>query len=96
MDLYGHNPFSFRTPNLANPPLPDGEVDFSDLGRLSQLVNRKLAPPHHVLCLTGEDDKDSLSRMLSGPSIDVVILKGAHHFDGGYEKLAQVILDHLQ
>jgi|SRR5438105_10296265 len=56
----------------------------------------KLAPPHHVLCLTGEDDKDSLCRMLSGPSIDVVILKGAHHFDGGYEKLAQVILDHLQ
>src|SRR5437868_4171023 len=36
----------------------------------------KLAPPHHVLCLTGEDDKDSLCRMLSGPSIDVVILKG--------------------
>jgi hypothetical protein len=47
MDLYGHNPFSWRAPNLSNAPSPDDEVDFSDLGRLSQLVNRELAPPHH-------------------------------------------------
>ena len=45
MDLYGHNPFSWRPPNLLNPPSPDGQVDFSDLGRLSQLVNSNLAPP---------------------------------------------------
>jgi hypothetical protein len=51
MDLYGHNPFSWRAPDLANPPSPDGEVDFSDLGRLSQLVDRELAPPHHVIPL---------------------------------------------
>ncbi|MGI8428711.1 MAG: hypothetical protein ACR2OB_05270 [Solirubrobacteraceae bacterium] len=51
MDLYGHNPFSFRAPNLANPPSPNGEVDFSDLARLSRLVNRTLAPPHHSIKL---------------------------------------------
>jgi hypothetical protein len=51
MDLYGHNPFSFRAPNLSDPPSPDGEVDFSDLKRLSGLVNHYLAPPHHQLRL---------------------------------------------
>jgi hypothetical protein len=45
MDLYGHNPFSFRAPNLASRPSPDGEYDFSDLGRLHQLVNSELARP---------------------------------------------------
>jgi type IV secretory pathway VirJ component len=49
-----------------------------------------------ILCLSGEDDKDSLCRLLSGPRLDVVMLKGAHHFDGGYDKLARIILDHLQ
>jgi hypothetical protein len=51
MDLYGHNPFSFRAPNLRNPPSPDGEVDFSDLGRLSKLVNSVLAAPHQRIKL---------------------------------------------
>ncbi len=51
---------------------------------------------HHILCLFGEDDKDSLCPGLSGPGIRVVTLKGAHHFDGGYEKLAQIILDQLR
>ena len=55
MDLYGHNPFSFRAPNLANPPSPDGEVDFSDLGRLSRLVDRNLAPRgHHIRLFLSE------------------------------------------
>lgn len=44
MDMYGHNPFPFRDPNLSNPPLPYGYYDFSDLARLSRLVNRELAP----------------------------------------------------
>lgn len=51
MDLYGHNPFSYRAPNLANPPSPRHEVDFSDLARLSRLVDRDLAPPHHRIKL---------------------------------------------
>lgn len=51
---------------------------------------------HNILCISGEDDNDSLCRQLSGPRISVVILQGAHHFDGGYEKLAGIILEHLQ
>jgi hypothetical protein len=47
LDMYGHNPFSFRAPNLSNPPSPDQQVDFSDLGRLSKLVDRYLGRPGH-------------------------------------------------
>jgi hypothetical protein len=45
LDMYGHNPFSFRAPNFSNPPSPDQEIDFSDLGRLSDLVDRYLGRP---------------------------------------------------
>ena len=43
LDLYGHNPFSFRRPNLANPPGPAASIDFSDLGRLGAMVDSGLA-----------------------------------------------------
>ena len=45
LDLYGHNPFSFRDPNLANPPGALQSVDFSDLGRLAKLVDKNLGRP---------------------------------------------------
>jgi hypothetical protein len=45
LDMYGHNPFSIRAPNLANPPSPGQQIDFSDLGRLSELVSRNLGRP---------------------------------------------------
>lgn len=52
---------------------------------------------HHVLCLSGEDDQDSLCRDLTGrPNIEIITLKGAHHFDGGYSKLGQIIIEHLK
>jgi type IV secretory pathway VirJ component len=51
---------------------------------------------HSILCLSGEDDKDSLCRELRGPRINVVLLKGSHHFDGGYEKLGHLILEQLK
>ena len=51
MDLYGHNPFTYRDPNLSNPPSPGGAFDFSDLGRLSRLVDKYLARPGHVIKL---------------------------------------------
>ncbi len=47
MDLYGHNPFSFREPNLRNPPSVQGLVDFSDLGRFNRLIHRYLGRPRH-------------------------------------------------
>jgi hypothetical protein len=51
MDLYGHNPFCFRAPNLSNPPSPDGEFDFSDLRRLEQLVDANFATGHRQIKL---------------------------------------------
>ena len=51
---------------------------------------------HNIVCLFGEDDKDSLCPVIFGPRISTVMLKGAHHFDGGYDKLAHIILAHLR
>jgi hypothetical protein len=45
MDLYGHNPFSPRAPNLKNPPSAHGAVDFSDLRRLRDWIDRYLPQP---------------------------------------------------
>jgi len=40
LDVYGHNPFTLRTPSLSNPPGAGETVDFSDLGRFQKVVNR--------------------------------------------------------
>lgn len=45
LDMYGHNPFSYRDPNLSNPPSANEQIDFSDLGRLAKLVDRYLGRP---------------------------------------------------
>jgi hypothetical protein len=45
MDLYGHNPFSFRHPSLKNPPSSPYTVDFSDLARFGRQVDRNLGRP---------------------------------------------------
>jgi hypothetical protein len=42
MDLYGHNPFGFREPDLRKPLSCCGAVDFSDLENLSRWVNKYL------------------------------------------------------
>ena len=56
----------------------------------------KLAPAH-ILCIYGESDHDSLCPALkSQPGVNVVALKGAHHFDGGYANLGRLILEHIQ
>lgn len=47
MDLYGHNPFSFRDPSFSNPPGSNGAVDFSDLPRLARWLDRYLPQPGH-------------------------------------------------
>jgi hypothetical protein len=48
LDMYGHNPFGVRAPNLSNPPSPEQQFDFSDLRRLSKLVNRYLGRPGNL------------------------------------------------
>lgn len=47
MDLYGHNPFSFRNPDLRNPPSGQDLVDLSDLGRFDRQIQRYLGRPRH-------------------------------------------------
>jgi type IV secretory pathway VirJ component len=50
-----------------------------------------------TLCLYGEDDKSSLCPALVNiPGVEVVMMKGSHHFDGGYDKLGRMILDRLK
>jgi hypothetical protein len=43
MDLYGHNPFSNRRPQLSRPPLGFGFADFSDLDTLTGWIDDSLA-----------------------------------------------------
>lgn len=45
LDMYGHNPFSYRAPNLSNSTAGEQNIDFSDLGRLAGLVDRYLGRP---------------------------------------------------
>ena len=45
MDLWGHNPYSFRRPNLEARPSPRGRVDFSDLGRLTATLDKTFPGP---------------------------------------------------
>jgi len=40
MDLYGHNPFTFRFPNLREGPIAYGHADFSDLDTLGRWLDR--------------------------------------------------------
>ncbi|HEX9500436.1 MAG TPA: AcvB/VirJ family lysyl-phosphatidylglycerol hydrolase [Thermoanaerobaculia bacterium] len=84
-------------------PSPKVEFEFhvGDWMRTSSKSGYQVKPEvdrlssQNIVCLFGEDDKDSLCPIVSGPRIKTVMLKGAHHFDGGYEKLARVILAHL-
>ncbi len=45
LDMYGHNPFSYHAPNLANPPAGENNIEFSDLARLASIVDRNLGRP---------------------------------------------------
>src|SRR5438270_5291651 len=48
MDMYGHNPFSIRAPELSNPPAINEQLDFSDVARLHELVDRTFGTPEHA------------------------------------------------
>ena len=46
LDAYGHNAFTLRPPNLADPPLSRRVVDFSDLDSLGDLIDSNLGRRH--------------------------------------------------
>jgi type IV secretory pathway VirJ component len=45
-----------------------------------------------TLCLYGQDEKDSLCPRIPAANAQVLSLPGGHHFDGAYDKLAELIL----
>ena len=44
MDLYGHNPYTTRRPDLAKEPIVAGSADFSDLDTLAGWIDDDLRP----------------------------------------------------
>jgi hypothetical protein len=46
MDLYGHNPYTRRKPDLRKPPIGQGYADFSDLDTLAKWIDRYLGRRH--------------------------------------------------
>jgi len=48
----------------------------------------------NVLCIYGEDEGESSCPSLSRRDVDVIEMKGGHHFGGDYEQLAQIIIEH--
>ena len=52
MDLWGHNPYSFRKPYLQSPASPKGRVDFSDLDDLAAELDRSFPGPPLKLYLS--------------------------------------------
>jgi hypothetical protein len=47
MDMYGHNPFGLREPDLKKPLYGPGLADFSDLDDLAKAVTKYLAKPRN-------------------------------------------------
>jgi len=45
-----------------------------------------------LLCLYGEEETDSLCRDLDPSFAKIVAMKGAHHFGGNYDAIAEDIL----
>jgi type IV secretory pathway VirJ component len=52
---------------------------------------RKLAGTR-VLCVYGTDDHDAACSSMDTTAVEVRELRGGHHFDGDYDRLAAVIL----
>lgn len=61
---------------------------------------RKIAPEIQklkgmkVLCVYGEDETASGCLLLNRSDVNVIEMKGGHHFGGDYEKLARIIVGH--
>lgn len=49
-----------------------------------------------TLCLYGFDDDESLCPRLAARNVQAIGLSGGHHFDGAYDKLAELILSGVQ
>jgi len=84
---------------------PDTEVDFEfhltdwigGRSRSGKPVGPEAAKlkGKRLLCVYGEEERESLCPQLSGGWTRVVSLKGAHHFGGHYEAIANMVLNEI-
>ena len=49
----------------------------------------------NVLCVGGADETDSLCRQLDKSQASIQFVPGAHHFGGKYQRVAELIVQHL-
>jgi type IV secretory pathway VirJ component len=85
---------------------PDTEVDFEFhlmdwLGGRSRSSKRILPEVaklegKRLLCVYGEEERESLCRQLSDTQARVVSFKGAHHLGGNYEAITNIILGEIE
>jgi type IV secretory pathway VirJ component len=75
-------------------------TDWLDVGEDEEgeevLPQLELDRPPRIACLYGDDEDDSLCRILPKDKVAVVELPGSHHFDGDYEGLAAAIFKALK
>lgn len=84
--LSTHAAFEFHLSNWIG-----GKGDLPTLPEMQKLSGNRA-----VMCIHGEDEEESLCPKLDPKAYLVRGLPGGHHFDGDYEKLAEVILDALK
>lgn len=78
--------FEFHVGNWLSDDDPDALPIYPEATKLQ---------PGKTLCIYGADEKNSLCPQLAPASVQAYSMKGGHHFDGAYEELATVILDHV-
>ena len=49
-----------------------------------------------VLCIYGEEEKDSICKSLKNGPVKVILVKGGHHFGGDYKAIADIILKEMK
>jgi len=83
-------------------PSPHVEFEFHVVDWMHDSKRGMLVKPElekvkaKTLCVWGEDDRDSLCSGLSLPNVQVVTLRGSHHFEGDYLQLANIIREGLK
>jgi len=83
MGLGEHASFEFHMSNWVS-DTDDGPATLPEVNKVSGIT---------MLCIYGEGEDDSVCPLLDANRVKVVKLKGGHHFDGDYQRLAQEILN---
>ncbi len=83
MGLSEHALFEFHLGNWVNATQDQGQPTLPEMTRITDTP---------MLCMYGEQETDTLCPKLDPNKIHLVKLKGSHHFNGDYQKLAQEIL----